>query len=312
MAAFSRGLLLQAQCLRATPKTFVPRFFTAQLTPRVSTPRPFSTSQLLQLAAKKIRGATPKSPQPKAKPTSSHASTPAFGSYSTFISNLASKSHPTLLYQAPSHRLYIISAYLAGACCLAYAIWNVNNVVLKPPEGLYKWIPYAFGVICFLTACLGCWFILAPSGIIRSISAVPTIATGTAARSLRLEIELLRTPPLPFLPAKRIVVLPTETSLNFPLHTPVSRADQRRMELSNMDKAWQQKSRGKSILTLPFRQMSLGFHKLVSATSRLFTRAGFLKLDAKGLTYKLDITGGWALDEGKALDKLVRVKLGAR
>jgi len=40
---------------------------------------------------------------------------------------------------------------------------------------------------------------------------------------------------------------------------------------------------------------------------RTWTREGFMKLRLKGQTYKLD-GGGWVLDRGKALDRLVTIK----
>jgi hypothetical protein len=38
------------------------------------------------------------------------------------------------------------------------------------------------------------------------------------------------------------------------------------------------------------------------------TREGFLKLRVKGRIYKLDISSGWALDKGKAIDRLATLK----
>ncbi len=33
-----------------------------------------------------------------------------------------------------------------------------------------------------------------------------------------------------------------------------------------------------------------------------------MKVEVKGSSYKLDVTGGWALDGGRALDRLARIK----
>lgn len=63
------------------------------------------------------------------------------------------------------------------------------------------------------------------------------------------------------------------------------------------------------IMTRPFRHMSRAFYKMFKAISRTWSREGFLKLGVDGQIYKLDVSGGWALDEGKALDKLVKVKV---
>lgn len=71
------------------------------------------------------------------------------------------------------------------------------------------------------------------------------------------------------------------------------------------------KLKGGSIFTLPFRQLRflcwLGFR----AVRRVFSAAGFLRLQVDGFNvqWKLDMTAGWALDEGRALDRVVRHRL---
>ena len=63
-------------------------------------------------------------------------------------------------------------------------------------------------------------------------------------------------------------------------------------------------------MTAPFRHMSRGFFQLFKAIGRTWHREGFMKVEVKGMKYKLDVTGGWALDRGRALDRLARVRPG--
>ena len=61
-------------------------------------------------------------------------------------------------------------------------------------------------------------------------------------------------------------------------------------------------------MSSPFRHMSRAFFQLFKAIGRTWSRDGFLKVEVKGSNYKLDVSGGWALDGGKGLDRLARLK----
>ena len=62
------------------------------------------------------------------------------------------------------------------------------------------------------------------------------------------------------------------------------------------------------IMTRPFRHMGRGAKQFYLATARTWFRDGFLKVQVKKGKYKLDVSGGWALDGGRALDRLVVVR----
>jgi hypothetical protein len=68
-----------------------------------------------------------------------------------------------LLYQAPSHRIYIIGSYAFGIFCLTYAGYNFNENYIHVPPDISAWVPVAFGGVCFAMACLGTWLMLGPS-----------------------------------------------------------------------------------------------------------------------------------------------------
>ena len=64
------------------------------------------------------------------------------------------------------------------------------------------------------------------------------------------------------------------------------------------------------ILSLPFRQAGFWLGRGFSGIKKAFTNQGLLKLHVKGnnTSWKLEHRAAWALDEGQALDKLVKVK----
>jgi hypothetical protein len=244
--------------------------------------------------------------------------------YQTFASTLAQKSHPTLLYTAPSHTFYTFTSYTAAAFCFTYAAYNFNAHYLHPPPDLLPWVPVAFGGVCFLVACFGGWLLLAPARLIKTITVLPSSAQALAAAKkngaamqqgpggLRLEIELRKMFPLPFFPARKITANPEDVMLSSRLFHPLEDTRQsaaERLEMRRRLEREQEEERRKSILTAPFRDGKRAFGQLFRAMARTWSREGFLKLAVKGQAYKLDVTGGWALDEGKALDRLLKVKL---
>lgn len=67
-----------------------------------------------------------------------------------------------------------------------------------------------------------------------------------------------------------------------------------------------------NLLTLPFRQASYWMWRGFIGVRRAFTSEGFSYMHVKGYNrvWKLDREPAWAMDDGKALDKLVKIKLG--
>jgi hypothetical protein len=323
MSAFSRGCLLRHHHA-LTPRT-IHLFFPSK---SFQSPRSFSSSPLL-LAAKKARPPqTTRLTLPKSKPsfTPTKSAPPSTNAptYYSYATTLAQKSHPTLLYQAPSQTIFIVSSYSASVFCLSYAAISFWSNYLAAPPDLAAWVPYAFGGISFMMACFGGYLLLGPARLVRTITAVPKHANAVstaagksagnaAAPSLEIEVELRKMFPLPFFPARKIIAKPEEIVLPMPLFTPPSKA----LTVSEMRELRLQEEREKKelreyershIMTAPFRHASQGFFYLFKAIGRTWSREGFLKLEVKGMRYKLDISGGWALDGGRALDRLTRLK----
>ena len=66
-----------------------------------------------------------------------------------------------------------------------------------------------------------------------------------------------------------------------------------------------------NLLTLPFRQAGYWMWRGFMGIRRAFTTYGFHHLHVRGnnRAWKMDKDPAWALDDGKALDKLVKIKL---
>ena len=164
---------------------------------------------------------------------------------------------------------------------------------------------------------------LSPSRLIRTITAVPKISSKAAGGgkalprigqyNLELEIELRKMIPLPFLKPRKLYIKPEDIVIRSPLVRPPARklTPVETYELMLHEKEEKRKAleyEQTHIMSAPFRHMSKLLFNLFKAIARAWTREGFAKLRANGQTYKLDVTGGWALDGGKALDRLVTLK----
>ncbi|TVY47600.1 hypothetical protein LOCC1_G002345 [Lachnellula occidentalis] len=309
MSAFSRGCFLRHQCAFGA-RAFQP--------PRTSCQTRFFSYAPILRAAK-----GPKRVVPKAKPSYEPAKATATAPpptrvYQSYANMLAQKLHPTLLYEAPSSTMFMVTSYGAALilmACGGYAIF----AFYEPRDDLPVYVNYAFAVIGIVTGGMASYFVLGPSMMIKSISAIPrnvtrilgTPATGRSIPELQLEVELKRM--LPFLPAKKIHIKPQELVLPVPLGPTAAQrltpAEVRQKRAENELRRQQELEYERShLMTLPFRQMNKAFFSFFQNTRRALVREGFLKVEVKQSTYKLDITGGWALDDGKALDRLVGVK----
>jgi len=133
-----------------------------------------------------------------------------------------------------------------------------------------------------------------------------------------VEIETRRLVPIPRQGFTRsILVTPEDLTMNHRLSAPISPTSPRpsaaeRAEMKREAEKALEYERN-HLLSAPFRHASRAFFGMFKNIGRVWTREGFLKLDVQGIprgqgTYKLDVTGGWALDEGRALDRLVKAK----
>lgn len=169
----------------------------------------------------------------------------------------------------------------------------------------------------------GGFFMLGPAWIVKSITAMPPSALKAAgvaapnlakgaAPELKIEIELRKMFPLPFFPARKIYVKPEEIQLHHRLATPEAKLTAAEMRVFRLREEAERKKELEyeqtHLISKGPRLMSRALFDLFMGARRTWTREGFTKIYIKGYRYKLDVSGGWALDGGRALDRLVTVK----
>ncbi|KAL2156016.1 hypothetical protein VTH82DRAFT_760 [Thermothelomyces myriococcoides] len=308
----------------------------------------FSTSHFLQKAVKTARPAAPKTtPNAGSKPiiapktssavpgtTTVSAATPTQAVRpSSYAEQLALRGR-TLLYESPSHFWFRAGCFSSATFCISYTVYQYWTVILHPPEGLMWWIPHAFGAILVFMAGMGAYFVMGAGRIVRSIEAVPAAAvakqlaassTGATTTS-PIYIEVATRRIAPFLPPKKHLLPPEEVQLPFRMYSVFSASRtselatggaQRPMSLAERVRAERAAREAKRaerqytmdhILTAPFRDARKAFGIAWAGIKRSFHREGFAKIRLGKQEYKMDVTGGWALDDGRAMDRLLPIR----
>ncbi|KAK0623027.1 hypothetical protein B0T14DRAFT_515085 [Immersiella caudata] len=348
MASFSRGLgpqfiLLvrqQAPCkCAATPQPASHILFRLSRSPLQAHTR----SRLLQTAARSKTsvkgGPVPKSANKNAAPLLAPAKgTPLPSRIISYASQLALKNR-VALYEAPSHFWFRFSSVSAAAFCIMYTTYQYWAVYLHPPEDLAWWVPHAYGAILVFMSCVGIYFGMGITRIVRSIDAVSVssllaankgqlpkalvrdagVGTGTTS-PIYIEVETQRV--IPFLPRRKFLVWPDQVELPFRMadavaaqsagaasNAPMTLKQQVEAQRAERDrKAEERKYNMEHLMTSPFRDAKKGFKVMWEGMARAFHREGFAKVDIGGTFYKLDVTDGWAMDQGRAMDRVLPIK----
>ncbi|KAF9874017.1 hypothetical protein CkaCkLH20_08389 [Colletotrichum karsti] len=339
MAASSRGIGLMRLTSRTAPLAARPlqqRLFTtcnpllksSKPAPKKTTlppKKPTKTPSLLKSALNSTK------PKPAIKTTSTPPpppttpTTPIPPSLTTnpaaipVIRTLLHNKTPTLLYESGSHLWMKISTWGAAAMFWGYGLVNYGifrDFVADRTEQLGPWVSYAFVAACVACTGFGSYFFRASHNIVRSIHAVPTahlaragaLPRGVDPRTTPLLLEIRVKKLLPG-PAKKIFVRPEEVRIPFAVYQPASpfrsaeqissAAERKRREEWEYDK--------KHMMTVPIRHAGRGLKEAWFGVQRALTKSGFMKMEAGGEKLKLDVASCWALDEGRALDRLVDV-----
>ncbi len=172
-------------------------------------------------------------------------------------------------------------------------------------------------------ALAGGYFLLGPAWIIRKITAMPhpaLKAAGTvspnlaknATPELQIEVELRKMLPIPFFPARKMSVRPEEIQIRHVLAKPEVKRTALELKAIQMQEVAKKEAaleyERTHVMSAPLRHLSRAFFDLFTGIRRAWTREGFTDIYVKGYRYKLDVSGGWVLESGRALDRLVKIK----
>ncbi|KAK4225558.1 hypothetical protein QBC38DRAFT_256754 [Podospora fimiseda] len=326
MATFSRGLRPQAFMLLIRPARITP-CKPPQPTHLLFRAHLFSSSS--RLFTKPPTPRTPKPPIIPEKPAPKASISPALASVhtppSSYAEQIALKGR-TIIYEAPSHFWFRASCYTTGLFCVSYSVYNYWSVYLHPPPDIAWWVPTAFGVICSFMIAMGGYFVMSTNKIVRSIEIIPTntayiarhLAKTKASGQSPLYVEIQSQRVGPFLPVKKTIVpleqvqLPCRMQVFFdPKYgykqkTPAQLVREQRAELER--KKAEREYTMNHLLTAPFRDMGKAIKYAFSGIKRSFDREGFANINVGTQTFKLDVLSGWALENGRAMDRLLPIR----
>ncbi|KAJ0324213.1 hypothetical protein COL5a_007880 [Colletotrichum fioriniae] len=324
----------------ATIQPLLPRRLFSSLNPLRYAAKPWRTTTIPSNLTRSAVSKPPpsKSPLPSTSPktttnpataSSSPGTTGAgatAGSAYALATTLAQRPQPTVLYEAASHLWMKVSAWSAATMFYCYAGINYYFTLLDPPPDLAAWVPHAFAFICVATAGFGSYFLFNARNIIKIIRAVPTAsllksAGGkasaevlplgvTSAKATPVVLEITCERILPGTP-KKLLVAPEQVTIPCRIYSPLvtptpamERAAARQRQVQA--RADWEYDKG-HLMTTPFRHASKGFKAAWYGVRRAITKEGFMRMEAGGEKLKLDISTGWALDDGRAIDRLVKV-----
>ena len=143
--------------------------------------------------------------------------------------------------------------------------------------------------------------------MIKTITSIPT--TKAELRPIILVIERSRS--LPFITPRSTAVAPHDVTVSAPLF--LGEEQQVQMELDAIQRQRAKAlafSKKESLITWPWRQMAYWFGEAFHAAKKAMFNTGIVQFHVKGgnIAWKMDREGVWALDEGRYLDSLVKVK----
>ncbi|EEY22645.1 conserved hypothetical protein [Verticillium alfalfae VaMs.102] len=303
MAACSRGLALGV-ALRGPLSSARQPF---------STSRTFTTLSCFQAAARKSAPArlavnkptrilpskATSTPKPTAAPRAA-AATPLPSAATTtnpLLLQLARSPSPTILYESASHFWMKATAWTTTSACYAAA---VANWYLTAPADAAWFVPNVYTMTCVALAGMGSFFVFGAANIVRAVRAVPTATL--VGRALPPGVNPRLTPVM-----LEVAVKPS--TLRRRLFEPrVTRGKLRSIGTGKRPPQGKVGADKQRLLTMPFRDAWRGAKMAWEGVRRALTGGGFVKMTVGDRKCKLDVATGWALDDGLALQKLVRIE----
>ncbi|KAL8944750.1 MAG: hypothetical protein Q9211_000466 [Gyalolechia sp. 1 TL-2023] len=239
-------------------------------------------------------------PKPRKAPPSS--------TYKPFTQTIAERSEPTLLYQGGSVTTYMAGCYSIGLLIIGWTVHAAGQIYYHPPPFFNRFLKIMFYGVCVIAVYMGTIFIMRPYRIVQTIQALPVSTKGV--RSLHLQIESARL--FPGVRPRAVSVLATDVSLSEPLHGEKHGGEPLRvLELRRKEAEKARRLTQGNLMSLPLRQLWFHLWKGFQALKGAFTNNPFISLRAKGYqgSWKLGKGDGWALDEGRALDRILKTRV---
>ena len=182
-----------------------------------------------------------------------------------------------LLFKAPSHRVYLLSAYTLAGACFAASMHLSYTTFRDPLVPLATWMKFAVGAGSVALSFIGARVIMKTFHLVKTIKAVRSNGTVCIRFSVRK--------PFPFMKPLEFDVSPRQIAFSRRLVAVVPSPGATPKK--------EQPATYKSLLSAPSKKISLFFWRFYRAMRQVFTDEDYLMVDVEGEgnAFKLDIQG---------------------
>ncbi|RCI14679.1 hypothetical protein L249_6434 [Ophiocordyceps polyrhachis-furcata BCC 54312] len=237
------------------------------------------------------------------------------GSRYAFLTKLAAKPSPTVLYQAPSHFWFYFTCWSTGISMIGWSALTAP-VILDQPEGVPDFTKHVYAVSYLLLCAMGFYLIAKTPNVVNSIRLLPSNAASTpgasssmAAAAAKLQLEVTVKHMLPMLPLRTITTGIENVSFKTRLsHWQHQIPESKLLEMERLEETRRAELRKfdmDHILTMPFRRIGRGLQSLFQGVKSAWTGAGFGFIKVNGKEYKVDVTGGFSHATFRTLARIV-------
>ena len=183
------------------------------------------------------------------------------------------------LYEAPSHRTYLFSAYSLATVAFACSVYNSYTTFHDPILPLQTWHKVAFGAAAVMMSVLGTAAVGRTFRFVKSITAVESNGG--------MRIRFVIRSPLPFMDPYKFEVLPRQVVFSRRLVAGADHPGRPDIEVKK------EPLTVKTVLTMPLKKVNSFMHGLFRAMRQIFTGEDQLKVEVEGQgnPFKIDMKG---------------------
>ncbi|CAG8936117.1 unnamed protein product [Penicillium salamii] len=204
-----------------------------------------------------------------------------------------------LLFKAPSHRAYVLTAFGLSGFCFAYSLYNSNATFRDPIVPLPMWQKSLFGGICIVMSVMGTLFITRTGFLVRNIKAVNSDGRMRVLFSVRSL--------MPFKKPYQVEVAPGDISFKRKLTVSPETAKRYEMESRRLGRGLQEAPR---FLKSPVSALSYQLWRTFQSMRQVFTNEDFIIVQVAGRKsqFRLD-SNGYISDDLLHFGRMVNMKM---
>ncbi|KAJ5357921.1 hypothetical protein N7541_005079 [Penicillium brevicompactum] len=209
------------------------------------------------------------------------------------------QSGEVLLFKAPSHRAYVLTAFGLSGFCFAYSLYNSNATFRDPIVPLPMWQKSLFGGICIVMSVMGTLFITRTGSLVRHIKAVNSDGRMRVLFSVRSL--------MPFKKPYQIDVAPGDISFKRKLTVSPETAKRYELDSKRLGRGLQEPPR---FFKSPVSAMSYQLWRTFQSMRQVFTNEDFIIVQVAGRKsqFRLD-SNGYVSNDLLHFGRMVNMKM---